>query len=130
VFAASVLNVAEDGLTFAAGAAESAAGVLTAVEDGLIVAADAASTAGVPTVEMGAATPTAGAMTVSKDGMTVTTGAAAATAQCSEIMVTSVTAKPSPVPELAAPLTLNPISFTFWPRCGLRSTLLVAILKI
>ena len=108
-----MLTVAEDGLTVAAaagvsavgvltvaaGAAASTAGVLTVAEDGPPAAAGAeASAAGVLAVALGAAAAT-GAMTVSEGGMTVSMDAAAAEAQCSEIMFSSVTAKLlSPVP--------------------------------
>jgi hypothetical protein len=109
---------------------------MTVSEEGMTVTAGAvASEAGVLTVALGAAATGAGAMTVSEEGMTVTMGAAAAgataTAQCSEIMVSSVTAKLlSEAPELTAPLALCPVSFTAWPRCGVRSTLLAVILRI
>jgi hypothetical protein len=109
---------------------------MTVSEDGMTVTAGAAaSEAGVLTVALGAAATGEVAMTVSEDGMTVATGAAAtaatAAAQCSEIIFSWVTAKPfSEAPELTAPLALCPISFTAWPRCGLRSTLLVVILKV
>jgi hypothetical protein len=70
-------------------------------------------------------------MTVSEGGMMVAVVAAAAAAQCSEIMLSSVIAKLlSAAPELTVPLALCPISFTSWPTWGLRSTLLVVILKI
>ena len=154
--AAGGLTASEDGLTVAVGAVAAsacvagslggwadsrvgrtafAAGAMAVSEDGLTVAAGAgASEAGVLTVAFGAAFA-AGAMTVSDDGMTVATGAAAAeataAAQCSEIIFSWVTAKPfSEAPEVTAPLALCPISFTAWPRCGLRSTLLVVILKV
>jgi hypothetical protein len=109
---------------------------MTVSEEGMTVkAGTVASEAGVLTVVLGAAATGAGAMTVSEEGMTVTMGAAAAgataTAQCSEIMVSSVTAKLlSEAPELTAPLALCPVSFTAWPRCGVRSTLLAVILRI
>jgi hypothetical protein len=142
--------VAEDGLTVAAGAAASTAGVLTVVaEEELAGAAGAAaSTAGVLTVvEDGlavaagvlAAPTAAGAMTiVSGTGLTVVAGAAAVAAgaaapaaQCSEIMLRPVTAKLlSAAPELALPLVLFPERLTSWPKCSLRSTLLVVILRI
>jgi hypothetical protein len=116
-----VLTIAEDGLAVAV----SAAGVLTVAEDGLAIALGAAvSTAGVLAVAVGAAAAATGAAAAA-------TGAAAAAAQCSEIMFSSVTAKLlSAAPELTVPLALCPMSFTSWPTCGLRSTLLVVILKI
>src|ERR1700674_2909175 len=143
------MTVSEDGITVTAGAGASEAGVLTVAlgaaatgagamtvsEDGMTLTTGvAASEAGVLTVALAAAFA-AGAMTVSEEGMTVTTGAAAAearaAAQCSEIIFSWVTAKLlSEAPDLTAPLALCPMSFTAWPRCGLRSTLLVVILKI
>jgi hypothetical protein len=138
--------VAEDGL---AGAAASTAGVPAVVEDGLTVSAGAAaSTAGVPTVVavdglavaagVLAAPTAAGAMTRVSVGLTVVAGiaavavgATAVAAQCSEIMLKPVTAKLlSAAPELAVPLVLLPKTLTSWPRCSLRSTLLVVILRI
>ena len=144
------MTVADDGMTLTAGAAPSEMGVLTVAlgaaaagagamtvsEDGMTVTAAAAlSEAGVLIVALGAAETGAVAMTVSEEGMTVTMGAAAAgataTAQCSEIMVSSVTAKLlSEAPELTAPFALCPVSFRPWPRCGVRSTLLAVILKV
>jgi hypothetical protein len=113
-----VLTICEDGLAVAAGVVASGAGGLTVSEDGLAVAAGAVAAA-------------AGGMTVSEDGLVVATGATAAAAQWSEIMFSSVTAKLlSAAPELAAPLALCPMRFTSWPRCGLRSTLLLVILRI
>ena len=83
------------------------------------------------TVAAGAAVSAASGLTVSEDGLAVAAGAAAAAAQWSEIMFSSVTAKLlSAAPELAAPLALCPVRFTSWPRCGLRSTLLLVILRI
>src|ERR1700730_6275437 len=123
--------IAEDGLPAGARAAVSTGGVLTVAEDGLAVAAGAAvSTAGVLGGAVGAGAAATGARKGSRDGMIVATGAAAAAAQCSEIMFSSVTAKLlSAAPELTVPLALCPMSFTSWPRCGLRSTPLVVILK-
>jgi hypothetical protein len=117
--AAGVLAVSEDGLlVVAAGAVAAAAGGMAVSEDGLLV------------VAAGAVAAAAGGMTVSEDGLAVATGATAAAAQWSEIMFSSVTAKLlSAAPELAAPLALCPMRFTSWPRCGLRSTLLLVILK-
>src|SRR6202011_5955853 len=116
VSAAGVLTVASGA---AAGAAGSGAGVV-AVSDGALAGAAALAAAGA-----------AGVMTVSGLVLTVATSVAAAPAQCSEIMLSSVTARLlSAIPELTAPLALCPTSFTSWPRCGLRSTLLVVILKI
>jgi hypothetical protein len=70
-------------------------------------------------------------MVVSAGVLIEAAGAAAAAAQCSEIMFSSVTAKLlSAAPGLAAELALRPMRVTSWPRCGLRSTLLVVILKL
>jgi hypothetical protein len=69
-------------------------------------------------------------MAVCEYGATAAAVVAAAAAQCSEIMLTSVTARLLLlVPELTAPIVFCPMSFTSWPTCGLRSTLLVVILK-
>jgi hypothetical protein len=58
-------------------------------------------------------------------------GAAAAAAQCSEIRLSEVTAKPlSTAPDVAVALAFCPTSVTSWPTCGLRSTVLVVILKL
>jgi hypothetical protein len=139
-FAAGGLTVSEDGLVVTAGAAAAAAGGLTVSEDGLAVTAGEVAAAaggltvsedGLLAVAAGASAAPAGGMTVSEDGLAVANGAAAATVQWSEIMFSSVTAKLlSAAPELTAPLALWPMRFTSWPRCGLRSTLLVVILKI
>jgi hypothetical protein len=70
-------------------------------------------------------------MAVSTGVLIEAAGAAAAAAQCSEIMFSSVTAKLlSVAPGLAAELALCPMRATSWPRCGLRSTLLVVIVKL
>ena len=132
-FAAGVLTVSEDGMAVAAGVVASGAGGLTVSEDGVAVAAGVvASATGVLAVsEDGLLVVAAGGMTVSEDGLAVATGATAAAAQWSEIMFSSVTAKLlSAAPELTAPLALCPMRFTSWPRCGLRSTLLLVILRI
>ena len=137
VAAAGGLTVSEDGLTAAAGVV-AAAGGLTVSEDGLTVAAGVVAAAGGLTVSADGLTVAAaeaaegGGLTVSEDGLlAVAGGATAAAAQWSEIMLSSVTAKLfSAVPELVAPLALWPMRFTSWPRCGVRSTPLVVILKI
>jgi len=117
-FAVDALTVSEDGLAVAAGVVASVADGLAVSEDGLVVVAAGAVAA-------------AGGMAVSEDWFADATGATAATAQWSEIMFSSVTTKLlSVAPELAAPLTLCPMSVTSWPRWDLRSTLLVVILKI
>ena len=136
-----VLAGAADGLTVAAGgAAVSTAGVgatasaagVAGDEDGLTVAAGAAaSTAAVLAGALGDGVVVVGSMTVCEYGTTAPTVAAAAAAQCSEIMLNSVTAKLlSAAPELTVPPDLCPVSFTSWPTCGLRSTMLVLILMI
>jgi len=71
----------------------------------------------------------AGVLAVSEVVLTATVGAAAG-AQCSEIMVSSVTAKLLSAAAELVPLALCPISVTSWPRCCLRSTPLVVILKV
>jgi hypothetical protein len=134
-----VLTICEDGLAVAAGVVASGAGGLTVSEDELAVAAGVVASAvgvlavsedGLLVVAAGAVAAAAGGMTVSEDGLVVATGATAAAAQWSEIMFSSVTAKLlSAAPELAAPLALCPMRFTSWPRCGLRSTLLLVILR-
>jgi hypothetical protein len=116
-----VIAVAAVGLTVAAGAAVSTAGVLTIGEDlptvtvsptgALAVAEGGLTGAGASTVGAlavaGAAGSTTGVMTVSEGGITVAVGAAAAAAQCSEIMLSSVIAKLlSAAPEPTAPLAL------------------------
>ena len=129
---AGVLAGAADGLTVAAGAAASTAGVVGSAGDGLTAAAGAtASAAGVLAGALGDGVVVVGSMTVCEYGTTAPTVAAAAAAQCSEIMLNSVTAKPlSAAPELTVPPDSCPVSFTSWPTCGLRSTMLVLILKI
>ena len=129
---AGMLAVAKDGLAVAAGTVASAAGVL-APADGL------AGAAGVLAAGVLAAATAAGALTVAPGegppvvagGAAVAAGATAVAAQCSEITFSPVTAKLlSAEPELAVPLVLCPIRLTSWPRCSLRSTLLVLILRI
>jgi hypothetical protein len=104
-------------VTVAAGTAEAAAGVLVSAGAG-IVAAGTAAAAG-------------GGITVSAGALIEAAGAAAAAAQCSEIMLSEVTEKLlSAVPEVDAALAFCPMRVTSWPRCGLRSTALVVILKL
>ena len=118
-------TVCEALLTPAFGGAGDSTGVLT------VAAGAAAAASGALAVAAGAA-----AGVVASGVLTVAEGAAAAgvlptAAHCSEIMFSSVTAKLlSAVPELTAPFALCPASLTSWPSCGLRSTLLVVILKI
>jgi hypothetical protein len=132
-----VLAVSEDVLAVAAGEAAATAGVTTASEGVVTGAAGAAPGAagmlavseGVLTGAVGGAAGAAGMLAVSEG---VLTGAvdAAAGAQRSEIMFSSVTSRLSPAaPELAT-LALCPMRVTSWPRCALRSTLLVVILKM
>lgn len=106
--AAGLMAVSAGVLILATGAAAVAVGALAVVAAGAL-----AGSAGVLTVALGAAA-----------------GAAAAAAQWSEIMFTSVTAKPLSAAAGSNPLALFPMTFTAWPRCGLRSTLLVVILKM
>jgi hypothetical protein len=106
------------GTVVAEGAAEAAAGALVV-------------SAGVEIVAAGTAAASRGEMTVSAGALIDPAGAAAAAAQCSEIMFREVTAKPlSAAPDVAVPLAFCPMRATSWPRCGLRSTLLVVILKL
>ena len=116
-------------LTVAAGAD----GVTGASVVVLTVAAGAsgflAVSAGVLILATGAAAAAAGVLAVSEGVLAVAVDAAAA-AQCSDIMLRSVTTKPLSVAAELAPLALCPMRVTSWPRCGLRSTLLVAILKV
>jgi hypothetical protein len=67
------------------------------------------------------------AIRVSAGVLTEPTGAAAAAAQCSEIIFSEVTAK---LPSAAPVVAFCPMRVTSWARCGLRSTLLVVILKL
>jgi hypothetical protein len=97
-----------------AGAAAATGGVLTLSEGVLTAAAGAAA--------IGAAAA-GGVLTFSEGVPTAAAGAAAAAVQCSEIMFSSVTAT------LLSELAFCPVSFTSWPTCGLRSALLVVILK-
>jgi hypothetical protein len=106
--AAGLMAVSAGVLILATGAAAVAVGALAVVAAGTL-----AGSAGVLTVALGAAA-----------------GAAAAAAQWSEIMFTSVTAKPLSAAAGSNPFALFPMTFTAWPRCGLRSTLLVVILKM
>jgi hypothetical protein len=116
-------------LTVAAGA-DGVTGVSVVV---LTVAAGAAGfmavSAGVLILATGAAAAAAGVLAASEGVLAVAVDAAAA-AQCSEIMLRSVTTKLLSVAAELAPLALCPMRVTSWPRCGLRSTLLVAILKV
>jgi hypothetical protein len=95
-----------------------------------IAAGEVAAAAGVVAVAAGGVAAAAGVVAVSEGVMTGAADAAAAAAQCSEIIFTSVTAKLLPAGVELAPLALWPTRVTSWLRCGLRSTLLVAILKM
>jgi hypothetical protein len=106
--AAGFMAVSAGVLILAAGAAAAAVGALAAAATGVLAGSE-----GVLTVAAGAAA-----------------GAAAAAAQWSEIMFTSVMAKPLSAAAGSNPLALFPMTVTSWPRCGLRSTLLVVILKM
>jgi hypothetical protein len=97
----------------------------------LAVAAGAVvSAAGVLAVAAGAVAATTGVVAVSEGVVTGAVEAAAAAAQCSEIIFSSVTAKLLPAGVELAPLAFCPTRVTSWFRCGLRSTLLVVILKM
>ena len=78
-----------------------------------------------PAVASGAAAGAGGALGFSEGVLTAAAGAAAAPVQCSEIMFSSETAM-----LFSAALAFCPMSFTSWPTCGLRSALLVVILKV
>jgi hypothetical protein len=77
---------------------------------------------------VGAASVGAGVLAVSESVLAVAMDAAAA--QCSDLMFSSVTTKLLSVAAELTPLALCPMRVTSWPRCGLRSTLLFAILKV
>jgi hypothetical protein len=100
--------------TVAAGTAEATAGALVVSAGAAIVAAGTAAAAG-------------GGIAVSTGVLIEPAGVAAAAAQCSEIMFTEVTAK---LPSAAPVVAFCPMRVTSWPRCGLRSTPLVVILKL
>ena len=132
-------------LTVAAGAVAAAVGVTVVSVVVLTAVAGAAGfmavSAGVLILAAGAAAAAVGALAVVAAGalagsegvLTVAAGAAAgaaAAAQWSEIMFTSVMAKPLSAAAGSNPLALFPMTVTSWPRCGLRSTLLVVILKM
>jgi hypothetical protein len=107
-------------LTVAAGASG-----FMAVSAGVLILA-AGATAAAP----GAlAVAGAGVLAVSEGVLAVAMDAAAA-ALCSDIMFSSVTTKLLSVAAELTPLALCPMRVTSWPRCGLRSTPLVAILKV
>jgi hypothetical protein len=106
---------------------------LTAVSAGVLILAAGAVAAAVgalAVVAAGALAGSEGVLTVAVGALGAAAGAAAAAAQWSEIMFTSVTAKPLSAAAGSNPLALFPMTFTAWPRCGLRSTLLVVILKM
>jgi hypothetical protein len=107
--------VLEVGAGATAGAA-AAGDAVTVSEGALTVAAGAAA--------VGAAAA-GGVPTVSESVLTVAAGAAAAAVQTSEIMFSSVTAT-----LFSAAPAFCPMSFTSWPTCGLRSAVLLVILKI
>lgn len=133
-----MLTVSEGVLTVSAGGVAAAAGVTTVSAGVVTVAAGAAAAAAgvivvsatVLVVAAGAAAAAAGVLAVSEGVLTVAVGAAAAAAQCSEIMFSSVTAKLLSAAAELTPLALCPMRLTSWPRCGLKSTLLVVILKM
>jgi hypothetical protein len=104
----------------------------TAVSEGALTVATGAvaATAGVPAITAGGVVPAAGVLTVPAGVLTLAVGAAAAAAQCSEIIFSPVTAKLLSAAAELAPLAFCPVRLTSWPTCGLRSTLLVVILKM
>jgi hypothetical protein len=118
---AGVTAVSAGVVTVAAGAVAGTAGVTADSADG------AAGAAGAMAVSAGVETVAAGVTAFSEGVLAVAMGAAAAAAQCSEIMFNSVTAR---LLSVAAELALCPMRVTSWPRCGLRSTLLLVTLKM
>jgi hypothetical protein len=115
--AAGVTVVSVVVLTGASGFTAVSAGVLTLAAGATAAAPGALAVAG------------AGVLAVSEGVLAVAMDAAAA-AQCPDIMFSSVTTKLLSVAAELTPLALCPIRVTSWPRCGLRSTPLVAILKV
>jgi hypothetical protein len=99
--------------TVVAGTAEAKAGALV-VSVGAAIAAGIAAAAG-------------GGIAVPAGVLIEPAGAAVAAAQCSEIIFSEVTAK---LPSAAPAVPFCPMRVTSWPRCGLRSTPLVVILKL
>jgi hypothetical protein len=104
------------------------------LSEAVLTFAAAGSASGVTAVFVGGVAAAAGVMAFSATVLVVAAGAAAAaaaaTAQCSEIMFSSVTAKLSSAAAELAPLAVCPMRVTSWLRCGLRSTLLVVSLKM
>lgn len=96
---------------------------------GTAVAGPAASAGAV--VFAGTAASVGGGIALSAGMLIEAAGAAAAAAQWSEIMLSEVTAKPlSTAADVAVALAFCPTSVTSCPTCGLRSTVLVVILKL
>ena len=122
-----------EGVTTGSAGGVATAGGVTAVSAVAVtvVAAGATGMISVCASVLVVVTGAAGVVAVS-EGVTmaaVGTAAAAAAAQCSEIMFNSVTAKLLSAAAELAPLALCPMRVTSWPRCCLKSTLLVVILK-
>jgi hypothetical protein len=119
-------------LTVAPGAVAGADGVTGVSVVVLTVAAGAAGfmavSAGLLILATGAAAAAAGVLAVSEGVLAVAVDAAAG--QCSDVMLRLVTTKLLSVAAELASLAVCPMRVTSWPRCGLRSTLLVAILKV
>ena len=123
----------------AMGVVAAAVGAGSATTGGVVVATGVVSvTAGAPAVVVGTVSATAGVGVVVLGTVSATAGVlavagfalAVAVAQCSEIILTPVTATPlSGVPELVA-VVFDPVTSMSWPRCGFRSTVLLAILKV
>jgi hypothetical protein len=109
----------------AAVAAASAAGATPVSGSVLVLVVGAAAGAAATTGAGGEA----GVLAVSA-GVASVAAVAAAAAQWSEIMVSSVTAKLLSAAAELVTLALCPIRVTSWPRCCLRSTPLLVILKV
>jgi hypothetical protein len=133
--AAGALEISAAGGTVAAGAAAATVGV-TARSGGVatVAAGTAEAAAGALVVSVGAGIVAAGTAAATGGGIAVSVGvliepagAAVAAAQCSEIIFSEVTAK---LPLAAPAVAFCPMRVTSWPRCGLRSTLLVVSLKL
>ena len=130
------------GVTAVSGGALTVAAAVTVVSVGVLTGAAGASgftavSAGVLILAAGAAAAPDGALAVAgarvlavSEGVPAVAVDAATAAQCSDIIFSSVTTKLLSVAAELAPLALCPMRVTSWPRCGLRSTLLFAILKV
>jgi len=111
-------------LTVAVGVVSATGGVLT------VAVCVASATTGVVAVAVGVASATTGVLAVAA-GVASGTGVvvAAAVAQCSEIMLTPVTATLLSGDPVVGAFAFCPVSSTLWPTCAFKSTVLVVILK-